>query len=1110
MTFKKANTWIFVFTTIFFKTSCLLGQVTSFAEYGNVFPPTPEVAAIGKYFETPVGYSTGTPNINIPLHTIKSGNLEQPISLSYNASGIKVEEVATWVGLGWNLNTGGSLSRVVNGLPDDIIVMGYMHTQYTVARYLRLAKDNPEKILIAELMGESEVDMEPDMFIFSAGNYSGKFYFNQYTKEFVQTPYQNIRIFHQKNADSNIISFRLITPDGNNYFFGKSKDGLREGYDKLISNNTTNTNGGEITLPQPFRDVPVHINNWMLMDIESATGSSLKFEYEKYFSMDFGRGGEFIHYEGSSGCDQATDQINAGYYKNNFEKCRVTSIAGINEIINFKTLNEKRQDLYLGSLSPDVDNRALGKIEIKNIDNELIRAYELFYHFSESNDSPWIPGTDENATLVARKRLILDSLRFLGTTGNSFQRYSFEYESLQNLPSRLSTAQDYWGYFNGKLSNPSLLPAVRYAVFYNNPSGYMPGADRTVDYEAAKSGILKKINYPTGGYTIYRYESNTASAMFTAPFIFGFKPSGLIPKLTNFFKSKLYRDSLNPNKYGRTFSINNIDGEVNIQTQIVGCPDGINNVNCPIRIELINIVNDSVVFVPDQQNLYAILSDGEYKIEANISPFTEDTAVDFNVQLSWEENPDPVNAIVGGLRVKTIESNPGFGKPIYKSYTYSNFDYPAISSGALSNPPVHANLVQCGYGIVDTGIYSFPPSVLRISSSSVSALSSGDGQMIRYTNVSEFFDSSAQGFRTEYFLTNDQFTYVNPSTQLYPYPPHIKRDWRNGQLFSKRTFSKAHSGFEKLTSFDINSFDEFEPTFMDTFGIKIGMYPTQSPFPTFGISPYSFYSEWYLPVQSEARQYNSSNTFSDSLVSITKTDYNSKYQVKTTENTNSKNQKVISNFRYPYDFSNNSVFNEMVSRNILTPVVLQVDSNRTLNKEISRTVIGYRSWHSNKFILPDSIKKSIGGILLDIEGIVQAYDTSGNVLQLMGRDGVVNSIIWGYNSEYPVAKIVGKNYSEAISQSNIDLSILNNTSSSEQAKHSELTKLYNLSNCLITTYTYAPLVGVTSQTDPAGRTSFYEYDASGKLMQVKDQNGNIIKKYCYNYANQIVNCETGQ
>jgi hypothetical protein len=52
---------------------------------------------------------------------------------------------------------------------------------------------------------------------------------------------------------------------------------------------------------------------------------------------------------------------------------------------------------------------------------------------------------------------------------------------------------------------------------------------------------------------------------------------------------------------------------------------------------------------------------------------------------------------------------------------------------------------------------------------------------------------------------------------------------------------------------------------------------------------------------------------------------------------------------------------------------------------------------------------------------------------------------------------------------------------------------------LMTTYTYAPLIGITSKCDPAGRTLYFTYDGLGRLHMVQDQYGNILKRYDYEY-----------
>ena len=54
----------------------------------------------------------------------------------------------------------------------------------------------------------------------------------------------------------------------------------------------------------------------------------------------------------------------------------------------------------------------------------------------------------------------------------------------------------------------------------------------------------------------------------------------------------------------------------------------------------------------------------------------------------------------------------------------------------------------------------------------------------------------------------------------------------------------------------------------------------------------------------------------------------------------------------------------------------------------------------------------------------------------------------------------------------------------------------------MTTYTYDPLVGITSSTDANGQTTYYEYDGLQRLMNIKDQYGNIVKHMDYHYQGQ--------
>ena len=58
----------------------------------------------------------------------------------------------------------------------------------------------------------------------------------------------------------------------------------------------------------------------------------------------------------------------------------------------------------------------------------------------------------------------------------------------------------------------------------------------------------------------------------------------------------------------------------------------------------------------------------------------------------------------------------------------------------------------------------------------------------------------------------------------------------------------------------------------------------------------------------------------------------------------------------------------------------------------------------------------------------------------------------------------------------------------------------------MTTYTYEPLIGLKSQCDVNNRITYYEYDAFNRLLLIRDQDYNILKKICYNYAGQVQDC----
>jgi len=81
-------------------------------------PGQPEMASFEPVGTTEmVDVFSGDFNYNIPLLTVPGPNGGYPINLAYHST-IGMEDEASWVGLGWNINPG-AITRQMRGLPDD-------------------------------------------------------------------------------------------------------------------------------------------------------------------------------------------------------------------------------------------------------------------------------------------------------------------------------------------------------------------------------------------------------------------------------------------------------------------------------------------------------------------------------------------------------------------------------------------------------------------------------------------------------------------------------------------------------------------------------------------------------------------------------------------------------------------------------------------------------------------------------------------------------------------------------------------------------------------------------------------------------------------------------
>ncbi len=89
--------------------------------YKKHFFMTPEVASLCFNTLYPVNYSTGAVDIKIPLCEVKCGKLVLPIYITYNSTGIKVNEPVSWVGQNWTLHAEPQICYIPHGNEDNEI-----------------------------------------------------------------------------------------------------------------------------------------------------------------------------------------------------------------------------------------------------------------------------------------------------------------------------------------------------------------------------------------------------------------------------------------------------------------------------------------------------------------------------------------------------------------------------------------------------------------------------------------------------------------------------------------------------------------------------------------------------------------------------------------------------------------------------------------------------------------------------------------------------------------------------------------------------------------------------------------------------------------------------
>lgn len=465
----------------------------------------------------PVDLNSGRPSLSIPIYTVKNGDLSLPISVYYSGGGIRVDQGDGdyEYGIGWDLNAGGQVSRIVKSLPDDLLGsgsdqrVGWIHGSgpsqvngFNVLNSTGCGGNNDNFNFINSI--SLTQDTEPDVFSFSAPGLSGQFVFDN-NKVIRTIPYQDIDISPTYSSTGSIIHVLITAKNGVKYFFRPTVT--------VNSMATSDPNNGYLRNNQDrYPLTTLYTSEWGLAQITSPAGASIYLSYGRNYS-------DVLTTTSSSPADFYFRKSAGDYQKRLFYQILTTRTKSL------------LSSVYSGGQNIEINNNGVGGKSTTAVEYGNSERFIIYANGTKTKSVVFKTDT------YGRRRYLKSIYEINDCLKNP--PYEFDYIGLTKyeavMPLSNSEEQDFWGYYNNNKAT-TLLPDIhiypneqgadRYRLYkidgYSNT--YIPlsgGADRRANPATAAASSLYRITFPAGGNVKLEYESNEFVDSKTGTFLKG-------------------------------------------------------------------------------------------------------------------------------------------------------------------------------------------------------------------------------------------------------------------------------------------------------------------------------------------------------------------------------------------------------------------------------------------------------------------------------------------------------------------------------------------------------------------------------------------------------------
>lgn len=1034
----------------------------------SITPVAPTAASLGRYGDHPVDLSTGLVPINLDLYQIQCGTLTVPISLSYHGGGIKSDQDATWVGLGWDLNFGGHIVRTMNGQIDE--KEDYTRTPDATAIQTKMAEGDLSDYEQYYTWSSSNLPhntFKPDIFSYSIGNYSGTFLMNNECNGIITTTYSPISAhFSSRGINS------LISPEGIVYQFGESE------CTKVVGNRGY---------------IEYYPSTYYVTRIVSPDGADIicytyqpSGQYSKQHSSSC-KG----YYSKTSHYDPSQSTINPQPLK-----VSQSGTANIVQTVKPKTIEYRggRVSFILSgtkSITGNPQCKMLERIVIERAIGDSVKTIkQICFLYNGQN--------------------LKSVVEYEGNVSRTIA--SFEYYS---MPSG-GNGYDYWRYYNGKNNGSNGIPKT---ILFGS---YIVGdSDLTPDERYMKHGSLRKIIYPTGGSTEFDWEINRVMTANLYP---------VYPERTTIDKHLDPDESVSHDKEPVLSRFENEEPVANsmvASSVITPCIDEIiyisysmnrkdANGNTHRKYDKISLsINDVEIKLGmneiSKQDIYELHAKAGETYHISMVANCKNLQGSFSFEYDRTNNDGSIgNDMDGypfaGLRIREMIQYDNDGSVLNrKLYEYRT------PSGECSG------YLTCRFpiGYTKTSIQYQVPSSERYAEESGASWVNPPFDEIHNTLVCsdmvhgpqdnqfayEYATETTWDGRTGFPVARTEYRFNRYNDiEVESVVPSVSKAQLRGKLIGKDEYVYADGQFSLVRS-TTNSYKTDRRVDSQKIGFAMitncsGNITAKNDFQRIFGSPnvetifhpvnYTYTSDWQYLENTETTEYAS-----DGKIINRSSHYlygNPVHAQPTRIESYQGDDLMLTEMVYTADLTD-TLYVSMSQKNILVrPVYQRLYQNGNLLGGVRNIYDGRMQKTDVYRILPDNQETPL--YRYKYNDLQDHYTLS----EYSGRDGIPTSIFWDETYTLPLVIAQG--------MTSDSLKSAMNTILADGVKDKTYQTLYSNSlfrNALIQTYTYDKKVNLISVTNPSGITQSFDYDGLNRLVRIKDTRNEIINKIEYNY-----------